>query len=66
MNMLWKRVCLSMVSMAAIIGLCPAGSLSLQLWAQKSPADQWPNYQNNSNFSPLTFRSSPAPSGAWA
>ena len=27
--------------------------LTVALQAQKPPADQWPGYQNNSNFSPL-------------
>src|SRR4051812_18855784 len=35
-------------------GVCVAALFSLHVWAQKPPADQWPNYQNNSNFSPLT------------
>src|SRR5215470_17561926 len=28
--------------------------LSVGVLAQKPPADQWPGYQNHSNFSPLT------------
>ena len=35
---------------AAMVGLILGASVQ----AQKLPADQWPGYQNNSNFSPLT------------
>jgi len=35
---------------ASMVGLM----LGLSVQAQKLPADQWPGYQNNSNFSPLT------------
>ncbi len=37
-------------AIAATVGLM----LSVSVEAQKLPADQWPRYQNNSNFSPLT------------
>ena len=35
-------------------GLVVAIALSIGVQAQRVPADQWPNYQHNSNFSPLT------------
>jgi glucose dehydrogenase len=40
---------------AAIAGVTCVVSVALaRVSAQKPPADQWPNYQHNSNFSPLT------------
>jgi len=46
-----------MSSMRRIVLAGVAGVVALsigQVQAQKSPAEQWPNYQHNSNFSPLT------------
>ena len=38
-----------------VFGLACAAVVSLgSVTAQRVPADQWPNYQHNSNFSPLT------------
>src|SRR5215212_5198208 len=41
--------------LAAIAAVTCALSVALaRVDAQKPPADQWPSYQHNSNFSPLT------------